>query len=408
MRPLRWLIIAGLATLVSAPAADVDSLARVLRDPDKTAEAKGDACLQLMDMGSAAAPAVPALVGLLNAQEEMLRDYAVTTLDRIGPAARNALPALRGTAAKDASPEIRELARSAIAKIRGSAPATARQEPAPAATEAPAPEQAAAPEPLVAKPVQTASRPAKVAARPTLEVHEGRFFRWAVPVGWVGSESANGVTLTAPDGLMQVSSALLLGSSGKTTPADFTTWMLGQIPENQSLQVIDKRDLPDQPSGLDTPWRMQELEMRYTVNRVPVRAIWTTGIVTMNGTYHAYLLGYQTVPAAFEHARLWLAAVGRSVSLASPVQGAGNERLLIPSNRPSDYPALFDVWREKGHAESRILKAQREGMMGYEQVKDPRTSRVFVMPMEAWDGAAGGYHNPLRPEEILQRAGADE
>ena len=81
VRSLRWLIVAGFATLVSAWAAEVDTLVRTLRDPDKTAEAKGEACLQLMDLGPAAAPAVPALVVLLNSQEEMLRDYSVTTLE---------------------------------------------------------------------------------------------------------------------------------------------------------------------------------------------------------------------------------------------------------------------------------------------------------------------------------------
>jgi hypothetical protein len=199
--------------------------------------------------------------------------------------------------------------------------------------------------------------------------------------------------------------------------------MLGQAPENRSLQTIAKRDLPDQPSGLDTPWKVQELEMRYTVNGVPIRAIWTTGIVTMDSTYDAYILGYQSVPMAFERAKLWLASVAHSIVLTSPVQsaandkfisgsggvnyiikgqGSANDKFLLPSNRPLDHPALLEIWRGQGHSEDRILKAQRDGMMGYETVKDPQTSRVFEMPLEAWDRAADGYHNPLRPEETLQ------
>jgi len=426
VRSLRWLIVAGFATLVSAWAADVDSLVRTLRDPDKTAEAKGEACLQLMDLGPAAAPAVPALVVLLNSQEEMLRDYSVTTLDRIGPAARNALPALRRTAAKDASAEIRELARSAIAKISGHAavsepvnvpavaapeaeparaPAEPRPEPVTTRPETPPAERetpAAEPETPAARPAETTRRAAPVNARPTLAVHPGRYFRWAVPLGWTGSESATGVTLTAPDGLMQVSSALLLGTPGKITPADFTVWMLGQVPENRSLQVIAKRDLPDQPSGLVTPWKVQELEMRYAVNGVPVHAVWTTGIVNMDGTYDAYILGYQSIPIAFERAKLWLASVAHSITLTSPVPGAGNDKLTIATNRPLDHPALLEFWRGQGHSEDRILKAQRDGMMGYEQIKDPQTGQVFEMPLEAWDSASGGYRNPLRPDEFLK------
>ena len=46
--------------------------------------------------------------------------------------------------------------------------------------------------------------------------------------------------------------------------------------------------------------------------------------------------------------------------------------------------------------------------MGYERVNEPRTGRIFLMPLEAWDGTAGGYHNPLRPDEILQNTGSGE
>lgn len=468
VRPLRWLVVLGLVALASVRAADVESLVRVLRDPDKTAEAKGEACLQLMDLGQAAAPAVPALVSLLGNQEEMLRDYAVSTLDRIGPAARNALPALRRTAVKDSSPEIRELARGAIAKIGAHVPGTesvtvpetaaeteparaptqTRPEPAIARAEAPvartdAPTvQPAAPAPATETPsaepessrsklAETTRRAASVTARPTLELHPGRFFRWAVPIGWTGSESANGVTLTAADGLMQVSSALILGQPGKMNPAEFTLLMLDKL-QYKSLQTLAKRDLPDQPSGLEGVWRIQELEMRYTVNGAPVHAIWTTGILPLEGKFDAYLLGYQSIPLAFERAKLWLASIAHSVAPTSPVagsgspgsekllsgfgnvnyiikvQGEGNDKLILPTNRPLDHPALLEIWRGQGLSEDRILRAQRNGMMGYEVVRDSQNGRIFEMPLEIWDSAAGGYHNPLRPDETLQAVESGE
>jgi hypothetical protein len=435
VRFLRGLFLLAFFALVSVRAEDVDSLVKVLRDPGKSADAKGDACLALMDMGSAAEPAVSALVGLLNNPEEMLRDYAVTTLDRIGPAARNALPALRRAAVRDASQEIRELARSAIKDIGGqprAVPVNAGAGPVSEAQSAPAPDQAATAEQAAApagqaetqlaqsdtaaaviagpslKSEQIAPRATQVAARPTLEVHTGRFFRWAVPLGWVGSESGNGVTLTSPDGLMQVSSALLLSSPGTMTPSDFALWMLGQLPENQGLQVIAKRDLPDQPSGIDLPWKVQEIEMRYTVNGAPVRATWTAGTINMDGAYDGYLIGFQSVPSKFDAAKLWLACIAHSVALASPVQGEGNAKLLIPTNRPIDYPALLAVWRGQGRSEDRILRAQSAGMMGYERVKDPQTSRIFEMPLEVWDSAVGGYHNPVRPDETIQPTPGEE
>ena len=392
VRPLLWLIVLGLATSLPAFSTDLDSLVGVLRDPARDASAKGEACLQLMDLGPAAAPAVPALVGLLASPEEILRDYAVTTLERIGPPARNALPALRRVAAQDSSPEIRGLARAAIARIGGAAgePETAKAI-APPAPEAPA-----------AKPPRITPNPVATAARPPLAVHQGHYFRWAVPVGWTESESANGVTLTAPDELTSVSSALLLRSPGRTTPADFTVWMLGMVPGNSDLRVLATRDLPDQPSGFGAPWKVQEIEMRYAANGNPVRATWTCGVVSVLGTFDAFILGYQASPADFDTAKLWLAPIARSVAITNPRQVAGNDSLLMPRNHPLDNSALLESWHQKGLAEDRISKAQREGTMGYERVKDPETGRVYEMPLESWDGAAGGYRNPQRPEEILQ------
>jgi hypothetical protein len=392
VHPLRWLIVLGLATSLPAFSTDIDSLVGVLRDPARDASAKGEACLQLMDLGPAAAPAVPALVGLLASPEEILRDYAVTTLERIGPPARNALPALRRVAAQDSSPEIRGLARAALATIGGAAME-------PEATKASAP---AAPEAHTTKPPRITPNPVATAARPPLAVHQGRYFRWAVPVGWTESESTNGVTLTAPDELTSVSSALLLRSPGRTTPADFTVWMLGMVPGNSDLHVLTTRDLPDQPSGFGAPWKVQEIEMRYAANGNPVRATWTCGVVAVLGTFDAFILGYQAPPADFDTAKLWLAPIARSVAITNPRQVAGNDSLLTPRNHPLDNSALLESWRQKGLAEDRISKAQREGTMGYERAKDPETGRVYEMPLESWDGAAGGYRNPLRPEEILQ------
>ena len=60
-----------------------DSLIRLLRDPGVSTEGKGDACLKLMQLGSAAKPAVPALLALLEEKDPLLRDFAATTLGKI-------------------------------------------------------------------------------------------------------------------------------------------------------------------------------------------------------------------------------------------------------------------------------------------------------------------------------------
>lgn len=381
---MRWLgIMLALGALCPAhlpAAADVNALARVLLDSARDATAKGEACRQLMELGPAAAPAVPALIALLRSKEEVLRDYAATTLGRIGPAAHSALPALRHVADHDESSDIRELAQGAIDRIGTGAPAPSAGMPAQ----------------LLAK--GDASRP----VRPPLVVRHGRCFRWSAPDGWQENETASGVTLTAPDGVTSVSSALLLRSMGGMAPADFTSRMVGMIPGTRDVRTLSVKDLQDQPSGYGTPWKVQEVEMSCLVSGAPVRATWTTGIVSYYGVFDAFMLGYQAPVASFDDAKLWLAPIARSIIITNPRQVAGNDTLVTPKNNPLDNSTLIESWREKGLSEARISKAQREATMGYERMKDPETGRIYEMPLEAWDAAAGGYRNPRQPTKLLQ------
>jgi hypothetical protein len=155
-------------------------------------------------------------------------------------------------------------------------------------------------------------------------------------------------------------------------------------------------------------WKVQEIELQYAVSGIPMRAIWTTGVMAVSGASNAFLLGYQAPPAKFDSAKLWLAAIARTVVMTNPVQMVGSGPTLTPRNQPLDNPALLEYWSQKGLSEYRISQAQREGTMGYERMKDAQTGRLYEMPLEAWDDAAGGYHNPQRPKEILQPAAPGE
>jgi hypothetical protein len=70
-------------------------------------------------------------------------------------------------------------------------------------------------------------------------------------------------------------------------------------------------------------------------------------------------------------------------------------------NHPLDNSALIESWRQKGISEDRITQAWREGMMGYERTMDPITGKMHNMPIEAYNGAKGGYLNPEGPRELL-------
>jgi len=249
-----------------------------------------------------------------------------------------------------------------------------------------------------------ASGAERAAKRPALEVHQGRYFRWAAPVGWRSSETGNGVEVTAPDGSATASFALLMRSRGHATPVDFMVAMLGRVPGYVGLRVVSRRELPDQPSGIPgAAWKMSEAELSFTVRGKPVRGVYTCGIDAYSGMYDAVLSGYHSSASEWPRARLFLPEIARSVAITNARQVAGNDRLIPARNRPLDTSGLVESWRQKGLSQDRISKAQREGTMGYERVKDPATGRVYEMPLEAYDGTVGGYRNPVRPGEVLKK-----
>lgn len=241
-------------------------------------------------------------------------------------------------------------------------------------------------------------------ARPALEVRQGHYFRWSAPVGWRSRESTNGVEITSADGSASVQFALLMRSQGQIDPQSFLLMMLGQVPGYRDLRVTSSRRLPDQPSGIPgTVWQVVESELSYSVGGRPVRGVWTCGINAYFGMYDATCSGYHAARSDWPRARQFLPAVARSIAITNPRQVAGNDQLIPARNRPLDNSGLLESWRQKGLSEDRISKARREGTSGYERVKDPSTGHVYEMPLEAWDGTAGGYRDPRDPTRLLER-----
>jgi hypothetical protein len=242
-------------------------------------------------------------------------------------------------------------------------------------------------------------------ARPPLETHQGRYFRWASPKEWKQSESTNGISLTSPDGKQMASSVMLLRSTGRITPIDFLTMMLGKMPGYSAIRVINVKNLPGHPSGYPgLSWKLIEAELQYNAAGTIVSGLWTCGIVENYGYYDAILSGFQASQTEWPKARLYLPEVLRSVRVTNPSQVAMNDQVLRPRNNPLDNSALIESWRQKGLSQDRISQGTREGIMGYEKMKDPKTGQIINMPLESYDGTVGGYRNPYRPTEILQKA----
>jgi hypothetical protein len=240
-----------------------------------------------------------------------------------------------------------------------------------------------------------------VAERPVLEAHQGRYFRWVAPRGWSASESTNGVTLRSPDGAQRAGFVLLLRSPGSSTPRDFLLRFLPMDPSYRGLRVDSTRRLPDVPAGYGAVWHMEEIGLAATVDGQPHRALFTVAVKNAWGQFDGFFSYHHAAVGLWPTARQFLPQLTRGIAIVNPGQVAMNDQLLRPRNNPLDNSGLLESWRRKGLSEDRISQARREGTMGYERMKDPSTGRLYDMPLETYDGGAGGYRNPARPGELL-------
>jgi len=237
-------------------------------------------------------------------------------------------------------------------------------------------------------------------SRPPLQGHQGRYFRWSAPSGWRVSETTNGVTLTSSDGKTRAMYALLLRSRGTMDPQNFLLAMLSRTPGYSNIRVLSTKKLPDQPSGIPgTVWKVIEREFSYTDGGVPVNGRFTCGVNVYYGMYDSTIVGYQAPTQIWPKASLFLPVIARSIVITNCQQVAGNDKLIPVRNNPLDNSALIESWKQKGISETRISQARREGMMGYERMKDPTTGRIHEMPLEAYDATKGGYHSPDFPKD---------
>jgi hypothetical protein len=181
------------------------------------------------------------------------------------------------------------------------------------------------------------------------------------------------------------------------------------MPGYGNFQVVNVKNLPDQPSGIPgASWKLIEAELRYNAAGNMVSGLWTCGISEYAGHYDAIIFGFQATPPEFPQAKYYLPEVVKSIRVTNFSQVAGNDQVIRPKNNPLDNKDLIESFRQKGLSQDRISQGTREGTMGYERMKDARSGQIYEMPLETYDGAAGGYRNPYRPTELLQKAQPNE
>jgi hypothetical protein len=242
--------------------------------------------------------------------------------------------------------------------------------------------------------------------RPPLPIHQGAYFRYAMPAGWQATESANGVEMAAPDRVTGASFGLLVGAFGQATPESFLRMVVFQNPAYQGARIEKVRPLPSEPGVMGLAWSIAEIDLSYTYLGRACRAQAKVGILQGAGQYAAVIRGFQAPVEQFAQARYWLPAITEGVVITNPYQVAGIDRFQLPKGTSHDYiyGDYNRAWERRGHTSDAISRGRHEGTMGYERMVDPSTGQLYDMPLERYDATRGGYVNPNRPTEVLDRA----
>jgi hypothetical protein len=251
-----------------------------------------------------------------------------------------------------------------------------------------------------------AAAAASQAQRPALQVHQGHYFKYSMPKGWTANETTNGVDMVAPDQVTGASFALLVGGFGQASPEQFLQMVLSSTPDFQSPQIHGTSPLPPFPGVMGLQWQVIEAEMSFVYRGKPARAHATVGILQGWGQYSAFIRSYQSAAANWEQARYWLPAVAETVVITNPRQVAGVDQVVLPGPISHDYiyGDYNRAWEARNQSNDRLSRDHSEATLGYERTLDPATGQYYDMPYEAYDPTRGGYRNPVRPDEILERA----
>ncbi|NUN50558.1 MAG: hypothetical protein HUU15_17235 [Candidatus Brocadiae bacterium] len=250
--------------------------------------------------------------------------------------------------------------------------------------------------------VRTSAPPPVV--RPTLVRKQGQYFAWSMPAGWQFNETANGVDIYAPDQKSGAGVAVVFNYPGSTTPEQ----IIDQVTELAGIRdprTVNEQRLPDVPGYGGIPWTVAERDFRYTYDGLKARRKATAAVQSYGNGFHAAMSYYACDAAGWKDKSTWLVAIVNSIVVTNPRQLAGLDKVTLPKNNPMDHSALSSYWRDKGLSEDRIFQGQREGMMGYEEMKSRDTGTLYQMPLETYDATRGGYRNPDNPAEMLVKPG---
>ena len=235
---------------------------------------------------------------------------------------------------------------------------------------------------------------------PSLQTHQGKYFKWSMPQGWHVSETNSGVTLTSPDGKYSALLAGLMRSRGTTTPQAFLQRMFSLVPSFRNTRILSVRNLPSQRMSYQV-WQFIEAKVSYTDNGLPVTGVYKAGVANYYGMNDAILVGYRATNAEFQQAQSFMPVIAKNIILTNGSGAFGNNTIVQPKNNPLDNSGIIKSGQYRDGVREHASEAWREGMMGTEPTIDPKTGKTRNTPLGDYNPARGGYVNPERPGELL-------
>lgn len=241
--------------------------------------------------------------------------------------------------------------------------------------------------------------------RPQVAMHNGKFFSYALPAGWTIDESQNAVILSSPDRSMCTTATGLVGMYGEATPASFLA-NICQLYKVQGVQVISSQQVQP-PQGYQSA---ATFELALTgADGVQYRGQALSAVVSGGGRHSGSCITVMTRADKWESARTWLPQVALSVNASNTDLGAGAmanaARPLPSSSGGASLNHSMGDWKpyDASASNDRLSRANSDATRGYEQMIDNTTGQRYYPGANAYDASRGGYVNPERPTELLER-----
>ena len=235
----------------------------------------------------------------------------------------------------------------------------------------------------------------------SLQTYQGRYFKWAAPVGWTHSETSSGVTLYSPDGKHSAGFAALMRSRGSQTPQSFIKFIFSKVPDYKNPKILSTKNLPSRQVGYQK-WQWIEVTISYTDKGLPVTGLWQVGVTNYYGMNDAAVLFYRSANNSVKEGQAFLPQIAKSITITNTTEFAGNNTIIHPKNNPNTTgDMLMKTWENKNKSFDEAMRKDTNARRGYEPAYDPQTGQRYNPTFDQWNAAKGGYVNPNRPTELL-------